>query len=118
MHHLRGYFLASKSTNAKEAFNDAMKALELLYKENYEKNITDLCSEVSKAVEDSQHKKAWDLINRLTGKKSRSAAVIKAENKDDRIQKLHTYLKDIYGKEVPPNSNNPAITPIFNTPLS
>ena len=39
---------------------------------------------------------------------------MKAENKDDRIQKLHTYFKDIYGKEVPPNSNNPLITPIFN----
>ena len=97
-------------------FKDAMKALELLYKENYEKNITDLCTEVSKAVGDSQHKKAWDLINRLTGRKSRSAAVIKAENKGDRIQKLHTYFKDIYDKEVPPNSNNPAITPIFNAP--
>ncbi len=49
-----------------------MKALELLYKENFEKNITDLCTEVSKAVGDSQHKKAWDLINRLNGRKSRS----------------------------------------------
>jgi hypothetical protein len=37
VHRLRGNFLASKSTSAKEAFKDAMKALELLYKENYEK---------------------------------------------------------------------------------
>ncbi len=44
--------------------------------------------------------------------------MIKAENKDDRIQKLHTYFKDIYGKEVPPISNNPAITPILNAPPS
>ena len=30
----------------------------------------------------------------------------------------HTYFKDIYGKEVLPNIDNSAITPIFNAPLS
>jgi hypothetical protein len=48
VHILRGNLLASKSTNAKEAFKIAMKALKLLNKENYEKNITDLCIFVMK----------------------------------------------------------------------
>ena len=64
-----------------------------------EEELDMMIREVEEADEKSKHKESWHIINQITGRKTTKQGIIKAKDKDDRIEKWYSHFKNLLGNE-------------------
>ena len=71
------------------------QAYEKLTAEDLEQKLDD----IENANQQHQHAKSWNLINSLTDRNASKKGIIKANSKEEQIQKWYNHFKDLLGKQ-------------------
>ena len=64
-----------------------------------EENIESMVNDVENYKLTSQCRESWLLINKITGRKAAKQGIIKAKNKEERIEKWYSHFKNLLGKD-------------------
>lgn len=81
--------------SSKEHLNNLYKQLADTYSLNRDTYIQRLCNQMENLHGDHQLKYAWNIINQLTGRKSKISRVIPAEDSSERLSKWRNHFQNL-----------------------
>ena len=80
-------YFGKPPTHHREELQKCKSKLQQTYDVIAEEELDEMLREVESADVRSKHRESWRLINQITGRKSAKRSIIKANNKEDRINK-------------------------------
>ena len=87
------------STETQHHLQEKKVKLKKAYEEIEEEELNDMITEVENADSRSKHGESWQLINKITGRKTAKRGIIKGNSKEDRINKWFEHFHNLLGKE-------------------
>ena len=73
-----------------------------------------MIEEVESTFANAKHRESWKLINNISGRKTTQKSIIKAKNKEERIQKWYNHFKNLLGKDANVEGNfEEKLTPVL-----
>ena len=93
MEEARKHFKASPTELTQKSLANASKTLADLYTEKQTLHYAEIAKVVESTAEEGKTKAAFQAINKLTGRKSRTPCGKEAESPEDRVKTLQYHLK-------------------------
>ena len=92
------YFNEPSDQN-REQVQELKEKLKESYNHLHEMELQYLIRKVETSNDEHRHKESWKLINEITGRKLTKSGIIKAKNKQDRVNKWFLHFKNLLGNE-------------------
>jgi hypothetical protein len=88
-------FIQSRTPENKKLMSELALSLSKLYSSHCEEYLNKICFDVESSIGDHKAKLAWEAINKLSCRKSRSSGIISAEDNVDRLKKWFSHFKKL-----------------------
>ena len=92
-------FVDNPSDENRDKMNVDKKQLNQIYDKVKEEQFEKVINDLDEHSKNARPKQCWKLINQLSGRKSIKQGIIKANNKQDRINKWYNHFQSLLGKE-------------------
>ena len=83
--------------------HDAKKEIKNKFENLQAEHLEEMIKQVEIADDRRKHKLSWELINRITDRKSAKKGIIKGNSKEERILKWYDHFSNLLGNEPPTN---------------
>ena len=93
------------SESNRHELNLAKQGLRSAYDQLQEKELAEQIRGVQGSWGDQQHREAWKLINKVSGRKTRSVARIQGSTPEERLDNWHVHFKNLLGDEAVDNDS-------------
>ena len=104
--------ITDTSESNRHNLNTAKQGLRSAYDQLQEEELAEQIRGVQKSWGDQQHREAWKLINKVSGRRTGNMARIDGSTQEERLENWHVHFKNLLGSEAE-DDNSEEIDPVL-----